>query len=113
MKLTGSQVEAFRRDGYLVTGGYLDPGELDHIRACYDESKRCAETLFFDYHRSNGVDIRVTQPAFRSGERHIVFEMARFGGQQTTVEAPQLYRQARCDSREPFARARFDQRADQ
>ncbi len=29
------------------------------IRACYDEGKRCAETLCFDYHRSNGVDIRV------------------------------------------------------
>jgi len=29
------------------------------VRACYDEGKRCAETLFFDYHRSNGVNIRV------------------------------------------------------
>jgi UDP-glucuronate decarboxylase len=28
-------------------------------RACYDEGKRCAETLFFDYHRENKVDIRV------------------------------------------------------
>lgn len=28
-------------------------------RACYDEGKRCAETLFFDYHRQNNVDIRV------------------------------------------------------
>ena len=31
------------------------------IRACYDEGKRCAETLFFDYHRQNGVDIRVVR----------------------------------------------------
>ncbi len=30
-------------------------------RACYDEGKRVAETLFFDYHRSNGVDIRVVR----------------------------------------------------
>jgi len=30
-------------------------------RACYDEGKRCAETLFFDYHRQNGVDIRVVR----------------------------------------------------
>ena len=30
-------------------------------RACYDEGKRCAETLFFDYHRKNGVDIRVVR----------------------------------------------------
>ena len=29
------------------------------IRACYDEGKRCAETLFFDYHREFGTDIRV------------------------------------------------------
>ncbi|MFA5185803.1 MAG: UDP-glucuronic acid decarboxylase family protein [Patescibacteria group bacterium] len=28
-------------------------------RACYDEGKRCAETLCFDYHREYGVDIRV------------------------------------------------------
>ena len=30
-------------------------------RACYDEGKRCAETLFFDYHRDNQVDIRVVR----------------------------------------------------
>jgi UDP-glucuronate decarboxylase len=29
------------------------------IRSCYDEGKRVAETLFFDYHRQNGVDIKV------------------------------------------------------
>lgn len=29
------------------------------IRSCYDEGKRCAEALFMDYHRSNGVDIRI------------------------------------------------------
>jgi len=29
------------------------------IRACYDEGKRCAETLFFDYHRQNNVKIKV------------------------------------------------------
>ena len=31
------------------------------VRACYDEGKRAAETLFFDYHRHNGVDIRVVR----------------------------------------------------
>ena len=30
-------------------------------RSCYDEGKRVAETLFFDYHRQNGVDIRVVR----------------------------------------------------
>ncbi|MEA3373148.1 MAG: UDP-glucuronic acid decarboxylase family protein [Campylobacterota bacterium] len=29
------------------------------IRACYDEGKRCAETLFFDYYRQHNVDIKV------------------------------------------------------
>jgi UDP-glucuronate decarboxylase len=28
-------------------------------RSCYDEGKRCAETLFFDYHRQNGLRIKV------------------------------------------------------
>jgi UDP-glucuronate decarboxylase len=31
------------------------------IRSCYDEGKRAAETLFFDYHRQYGVDIRVAR----------------------------------------------------
>ena len=31
------------------------------IRACYDEGKRCAETLFFDYQRQHDVDIRVAR----------------------------------------------------
>ncbi len=30
-------------------------------RACYDEGKRCAETLFFDYHRQHKVEIRVAR----------------------------------------------------
>lgn len=29
------------------------------IRSCYDEGKRCAETLFMDYHRQNGVEVRI------------------------------------------------------
>lgn len=36
--------------------GHVNPIGL---RSCYDEGKRSAETLFFDYHRENGVDIRV------------------------------------------------------
>ena len=30
-------------------------------RSCYDEGKRCAETLFFDYHRQNGLEIKVAR----------------------------------------------------
>lgn len=61
---------------YLVTSTsecYGDPlehpqtesywGNVNPIgkRSCYDEGKRCAETLFFDYHRENKVDIRVVR----------------------------------------------------
>jgi UDP-glucuronate decarboxylase len=31
------------------------------IRSCYDEGKRCAETLFFDYHRQHKLDIKVVR----------------------------------------------------
>lgn len=31
------------------------------VRSCYDEGKRCAETLFFDYHRQYNVDIKVAR----------------------------------------------------
>ena len=30
-------------------------------RSCYDEGKRCAETLFFDYHRQHGIEIKVAR----------------------------------------------------
>ncbi len=38
-------------------------GNVNQIgpRACYDEGKRCAETLFFDYHRQHGVNIRIAR----------------------------------------------------
>jgi UDP-glucuronate decarboxylase len=31
------------------------------LRSCYNEGKRCAETLFFDYHRQYGLDIKVVR----------------------------------------------------
>lgn len=44
------------------------------IRACYDEGKRIAETLAFDYHRDNGVDIRVAR-IFNSltGDQKVIY----------------------------------------
>jgi UDP-glucuronate decarboxylase len=38
-------------------------GQVNPIgpRACYDEGKRCAETLFFDYHRQHGLNIKVAR----------------------------------------------------
>src|SRR5262249_38292529 len=38
--------------------GHVNPIGL---RACYDEGKRCAETLFFDYHRQHRVQIKVAR----------------------------------------------------
>lgn len=46
--LVHPQVETYR--------GNVNP---NGIRACYDEGKRCAESLFFDYYRHEGVDIKV------------------------------------------------------
>ena len=38
--------------------GHVNP---TGIRSCYDEGKRCAETLFFDYHRQHNLSIRVVR----------------------------------------------------
>ena len=31
------------------------------VRSCYDEGKRVAETLMFDYHRQHGIEIRIAR----------------------------------------------------
>ncbi|MBJ20911.1 MAG: SDR family oxidoreductase [bacterium] len=55
--------------------GYVNP---IGPRACYDEGKRCAETLFFDYHRQHGVRIKVARifntygPRLRSDDGRVV-----------------------------------------
>ncbi|MDO8176895.1 MAG: SDR family oxidoreductase [Undibacterium sp.] len=51
----GDPQEHPQQEGYW---GHVNP---IGPRACYDEGKRCAETLFFDYHRQFGVDIRVVR----------------------------------------------------
>lgn len=42
------------------------------IRSCYDEGKRLAETLFFDYHRQHNVDIRIIRIFNTYGTRMLV-----------------------------------------
>jgi UDP-glucuronate decarboxylase len=44
------------------------------IRSCYDEGKRAAETLFFDYHRQYKVDIRVARIFNTYGPRMAIFD---------------------------------------
>jgi len=43
------------------TEGYWGNVNCIGIRSCYDEGKRCAETLFFDYHRQHKTSIRVVR----------------------------------------------------
>ena len=63
------------------------------IRACYDEGKRTAETLFFDYHRQHGLDIRVVRifntygPRMTANDGRVVsnFIMQALRGEDITV----------------------------
>jgi UDP-glucuronate decarboxylase len=43
------------------TEGYWGNVNPIGTRSCYDEGKRCAETLFFDYHRQHGLEIKVAR----------------------------------------------------
>jgi len=40
---------------------YLGHVNCIGVRSCYDEGKRCAETLFFDYHRQHGLNIKIAR----------------------------------------------------
>ena len=51
----GDPLEHPQKESYRGNVNTIGP------RACYDEGKRCAETLCFDYHRSHGLDIRVVR----------------------------------------------------
>ncbi|GAB2500691.1 MAG: SDR family oxidoreductase [Cytophagales bacterium] len=62
-------------------------------RACYDEGKRCAETLFFDYHRQHGVAIKVMRifntygPRMHPNDGRVVsnFIVQALNGQDITI----------------------------
>ncbi|WP_373457048.1 UDP-glucuronic acid decarboxylase family protein [Porphyrobacter sp. GA68] len=63
------------------------------IRSCYDEGKRCAETLFFDYHRQHGLDIKVARifntygPRMNAGDGRVVsnFIVQALRGEDITI----------------------------
>jgi len=63
------------------------------IRSCYDEGKRCAETLFFDYHRQHKVEIKVLRifntygPRMRPDDGRVVsnFVMQVLRGEDITI----------------------------
>lgn len=62
-------------------------------RSCYDEGKRCAETLFFDYHRQHGLEVRVARifntygPAMHPNDGRVVsnFIVQALKGEDLTV----------------------------
>ena len=63
------------------------------IRSCYDEGKRCAETLFFDYHRQHGLEIKVARifntygPRMHPSDGRVVsnFVMQALRGEDITI----------------------------
>lgn len=62
-------------------------------RSCYDEGKRCAETLFFDYHRQHGLEVKVARifntygPRMHPNDGRVVsnFIMQALRGQDITL----------------------------
>jgi UDP-glucuronate decarboxylase len=73
-------------------------------RSCYDEGKRCAETLFFDYHRENKVDIRVVRifntygPRMHPNDGRVVsnFIMQALKGEAITIYGEGLQTRSFC-----------------
>ena len=55
MRCTATHKSTRRQESYW---GHVNP---TGIRSCYDEGKRCAETLFFDYRRQHGLNIKVAR----------------------------------------------------
>ena len=83
----GDPLEHPQRESYW---GHVNPVG---IRSCYDEGKRCAETLTLDYHRQHGVDIRLVRifntygPRMRSDDGRVVtnFIVQALSGADLTV----------------------------
>lgn len=71
-EIYGEPEEHPQRESYRGAVSTVGP------RACYDEGKRCAETLFFDYHRLHGVPIKVARifntygPCMRADDGRVV-----------------------------------------
>lgn len=74
------------------------------IRSCYDEGKRCAETLFFDYHRQNKVRIKVVRifntygPRMHPNDGRVVsnFIVQALRGQDITIYGDGLQTRSFC-----------------
>jgi UDP-glucuronate decarboxylase len=86
-EIYGDPIEHPQQEGHW---GHVNPIGL---RACYDEGKRCAETLFFDYHRQHGLPIKVARifntygPRMHPGDGRVVsnFIIQALVGEDITV----------------------------
>lgn len=73
-------------------------------RSCYDEGKRCAETLFFDYHRQHGLEIKVARifntygPRMHADDGRVVsnFVMQALRGEPITIFGDGLQTRSFC-----------------
>jgi UDP-glucuronate decarboxylase len=73
-------------------------------RSCYDEGKRCAETLFFDYHRQHGLEIKVARifntygPRMHPADGRVVsnFIVQALGGKPITIYGDGLQTRSFC-----------------
>ena len=74
------------------------------LRSCYDEGKRCAETLFFDYYRQNNVEIKVVRifntygPRMHPNDGRVVsnFIMQALRGEDITIYGDGLQTRSFC-----------------
>ena len=74
------------------------------IRSCYDEGKRCAETLFFDYHRQHNLEIKVLRifntygPRMRENDGRVVsnFIVQALAGKNITIYGDGLQTRSFC-----------------
>lgn len=83
----GDPTVTLQREDYRGSVNCIGP------RSCYDEGKRCAETLFFDYHRQHGLEVRVARifntygPAMHPNDGRVVsnFVVQALKGEDLTV----------------------------
>ena len=76
------------------------------IRACYDEGKRAAETLFFDYHRQHGIPVKIARifntygPRMHVNDGRVVsnFIVQALQGDQITLYGDGLQTRSFCDA---------------
>ena len=97
-EIYGDPLEHPQRESYNGNVKTMGP------RACYDEGKRCAETLLHDYHRVRGADVRVVRifntygPGMRADDGRAVsnFVVQALAGKDLTVYGDGSYTRSFC-----------------